>query len=278
MTLVGTPYWMAPEVITGLSYSFPADIWSVGITAVELAEGAPPYAELPPPQAMVEVAVKGFPGYRYPDQHSADFADFVRHCVEYDPARRWTIAKLLGHPFVRRPNRLPRADLIAQMLPPAAIRRDNSGEVVLEPPHEIRPQLSDGALPANRQAAGSQKSLMLPHRPKVTEPGFGDPVRTAAGRAPFANLRNQEQDVATVYHPPVGLDDAPVARAVPGPLGVVNTIGEVKVAPILVVVALIVVFCACGVEGFVGAGLVVALVWLLVAALRHVRGGQRGRT
>jgi serine/threonine kinase 3 len=242
MTIVGTPYWTAPEVITGLACSFPADIWSVGITAVELAEGAPPYAELTPPQAMVEIAVKGFPGYRYPDQHSQDFADFVRHCVEYDPTRRWTIAKLLDHPFVRRASQVPHTEFIAV--------------------------LSDGALPANQYAGGNHKSLMLPHRPKVAAPAFGDPVRTA-GRAPFANPRNPEQDAATVYHPPVGLDEGP------GSLGVVNTIGEVRVAPIVVTVALIVAFGAYGVEGFVGAALVMVLAWLLFGAFRH---RQRGAT
>jgi serine/threonine protein kinase len=283
MTIVGTPYWMAPEVISGLSYSFPADIWSVGITAVELAEGAPPYVELPPARAMVEIAVQGFPGYRYPDQHSPDFADFVRHCVEYDPNRRWTIAKLLGHPFVRRANRLPRADLLAEMLPTVARHHRASAGAVLEvaePPNSpegFRPQLSDGALPVNRQGGANLNSLMLPHRPKVGEPGFGRAVRTI-GKTPFANWPNQEQDIATVYHPPVGLDDAPVATAVPGRLGVVNTIEEVRVAPIVVTVALVVVLGACGVEWFVGAAVVVALAWLLFAQLRHVDDGQHGGT
>jgi serine/threonine-protein kinase 24/25/MST4 len=66
ITVVGTPYWMAPEVIQGTSYSFPADVWSVGITAVELTEGPPTYGEYPPAKAMVEISINGFPGYRFP--------------------------------------------------------------------------------------------------------------------------------------------------------------------------------------------------------------------
>jgi serine/threonine protein kinase len=116
VTIVGTPYWMAPEVISGCSYSFPADLWSVGITAVELAEGAPPYVELAPTKAMIEIAAKGFPGYRYPHLHSSDFCDFVAHCVAYDPNRRWTIAELLEHPFIKRADRLVRADVLTDMV------------------------------------------------------------------------------------------------------------------------------------------------------------------
>jgi serine/threonine protein kinase len=120
VTIVGTPYWMAPEVISGVSYSFPADLWSVGITAVELAEGAPPYIELAPTKAMVEIAVKGFPGYRFPTMHSAEFCDFVSHCVMQNPHDRWTITELMEHPFIKRATRLPRADVLADMLVPRA--------------------------------------------------------------------------------------------------------------------------------------------------------------
>jgi serine/threonine protein kinase len=117
---------MAPEVISGISYSFPADLWSVGITAVELAEGAPPYAELPPPKAMIEIATKGFPGYRFPTKHSAEFCDFVSHCVAQDPKQRWTIPELMEHPFIQREARLVRANVLAEMLLVGGERRVES--------------------------------------------------------------------------------------------------------------------------------------------------------
>lgn len=102
MTIVGTPYWMAPEVISGIAYSYPADVWSVGITAVELAEGAPPYVEYSPTKAMVEIATKGFPGYRFPQMHSPEFTDFVSHCVVFNQKERWSVERLLEHPFIKR--------------------------------------------------------------------------------------------------------------------------------------------------------------------------------
>ena len=115
-TIIGTPYWMAPEVINGTGYSFPADIWSVGITAIELAEGAPPYIELPPTRAMLEIANYGFPGFRYPEMHSNDFLDFVNNCVKKKPEDRFTIQQLLNHPFITRSKIIPRQFIMKELI------------------------------------------------------------------------------------------------------------------------------------------------------------------
>ena len=122
MTITGTPYWMAPEVISGTYYSFPADIWSVGITAVELAEGAPPYIEFSPTKAMIEIAIKGFPGYRFPTMHSPDFTDFVSKCLIVNQNERWNVDQLLQHPFIMRAERIPRAQVLRDLLKPTKSR------------------------------------------------------------------------------------------------------------------------------------------------------------
>ena len=107
-TLLGLPYWMAPESILESTFTTETDVWSIGITAIEMAEGSPPYIELKPSQAVIEICKNGFPGFRYPHGHSKLFQNFVRHCVEMNPKKRWTVSQLLKHPFITSSSKLPR--------------------------------------------------------------------------------------------------------------------------------------------------------------------------
>ena len=109
---IGTPYWMAPEVINGTPYSFPADIWSVGATAVELIEGAPPYCELEPAKAMQKISKNGFPGFRAPKSISPEFKDFIAHCMSRDPNKRCKIPQLLKHPWIAQSETLDRREIL----------------------------------------------------------------------------------------------------------------------------------------------------------------------
>uniref|UniRef100_A0A7N0UFD8 Protein kinase domain-containing protein n=1 Tax=Kalanchoe fedtschenkoi TaxID=63787 RepID=A0A7N0UFD8_KALFE len=107
--LAGTPYWMAPEVIhSHVGYSYKADIWSFGITALELARGRPPLSHLPPSKSLLEKLTKKFRfsdyengGPRKQYKFSKAFKDMVRSCLEHDPAKRPTAEKLLRHSFFR---------------------------------------------------------------------------------------------------------------------------------------------------------------------------------
>lgn len=98
-TQIGSPYWMAPEVIKGVAYNAKADIWSMGITCIEMAEGQPPYYHIPPTRAMFVISTKPPVGLTDPGIFSKEFADFVSSCLTVDPSARHSADELLRGPF-----------------------------------------------------------------------------------------------------------------------------------------------------------------------------------
>lgn len=116
LTISGSPYWMAPEVILAEKHSFPADIWSIGITAVELHEGRPPFYEYPSSRAMNEIISLGFPGFRDESTISPQFADFVKKCCQIRPNQRPKASQLLDHPFIKQSEKLDRKQIFKDLL------------------------------------------------------------------------------------------------------------------------------------------------------------------
>ena len=98
---IGTPYWMSPEVISQKSYDSKCDIWSLGITCIELAEGEPPYSEVRTFLVMKKILNNPPKGLTKPELWSKDFNDFVRKCLTIDPDQRPTATQLLNHDFIR---------------------------------------------------------------------------------------------------------------------------------------------------------------------------------
>jgi len=100
----GTPLWMAPEVLLNQKggYGCKCDIWSLGITAIEMAEKYPPNSDMHPLRAMKLIPTKPPPTFSKPESFSTSFQDFVAKCLTKDPTTRPSANELSKHPFIKQ--------------------------------------------------------------------------------------------------------------------------------------------------------------------------------
>lgn len=101
-TLIGTPFWMSPEVLKKNKYNKKTDIWSLGITAIELAEGEPPYSHIHPFRAMRAIVQDPPQQLTSPEKWSLLFNQFIKKCLTLDPKLRPTASELINDPFITK--------------------------------------------------------------------------------------------------------------------------------------------------------------------------------
>ena len=100
----GSPYWMSPQVASNSKYNFKTDIWSLGITCIELIEGEPPFSEMEPKEVIEKIAknplnlneIVNF------NDHTYEFKNFIEHCLEVDPKKRFSPEQLLKLDFIKK--------------------------------------------------------------------------------------------------------------------------------------------------------------------------------
>uniref|UniRef100_A0A674NEV1 non-specific serine/threonine protein kinase n=1 Tax=Takifugu rubripes TaxID=31033 RepID=A0A674NEV1_TAKRU len=104
-SFIGTPYWMAPEVVMcetskDRPYDYKADIWSLGVTLIELAQIEPPNHEMNPMRVLLKIAKSEPPTLMHPSRWSPEFNDFLRKALDKNVDNRWSSVQLIQHPFV----------------------------------------------------------------------------------------------------------------------------------------------------------------------------------
>uniref|UniRef100_A0A6Q2ZJP3 Serine/threonine-protein kinase 3 n=1 Tax=Esox lucius TaxID=8010 RepID=A0A6Q2ZJP3_ESOLU len=188
-TVIGTPFWMAPEVIQEIGYNCVADIWSLGITSIEMAEGKPPYADIHPMRAIFMIPTNPPPTFRKPELWTDDFTDFVKKCLVKNPEQRATATQLLQHPFITaaKPVSILR-DLITEAMEMKAKRQqeqqreleeedDNSDEEVEVDSHTMVKSGSEG--PGTMRATSTMSDgaqTMIEHGSTMLESDLGTMV------------------------------------------------------------------------------------------------------
>ncbi|XP_026059387.1 serine/threonine-protein kinase 10-like [Carassius auratus] len=170
-SFIGTPYWMAPEVVMcetskDRPYDYKADIWSLGITLIELAQIEPPNHEMNPMRVLLKIAKAEPPTLQQPSKWSPKFNDFLKHALDKNVDNRWSTAQLLQHPFVSSvTDSRPLRELIAEAKAEVTeeiedLKEEEEEEDLLLRGHKRAP--SDASI-------GSSEDEKLPQSPSTLE-------------------------------------------------------------------------------------------------------------
>ncbi|KAL4873133.1 cytokinesis protein sepH [Aspergillus spectabilis] len=196
-SVVGTPYWMAPEVIELSGATTASDIWSLGCTVIELLEGKPPYYNLQPMPALFRIVNDDHPPL--PQGASPAVKDFLMQCFQKDPNLRVSARKLLKHPWIVNARRSD------SVVPKKSTEYEEAVRSVQEWNEALRSPESSTLKKKTKNDTQNPPSLRLDTRYTPTKDSLPSPVSRALGdryRSPISTEEdNWDDDFATAISP-----------------------------------------------------------------------------
>lgn len=209
-SFIGTPYWMAPEVVMcetskDRPYDYKADIWSLGVTLIELAQIEPPNHEMNPMRVLLKIAKSDPPTLMQPSRWSPEFSDFLRRCLDKHVDNRWTAAQLLQHSFVSTvADNKPLRELIAEAK--AEVTEEIEEHKEEEEEEDAEAHLGHKRAPSDVSVASSEDEKVplsptnLEPVPEKVEPVL--PVPTPTPTPTELSVANHVVDTSFVEEPP----------------------------------------------------------------------------
>ncbi|XP_044047188.1 STE20-like kinase b [Siniperca chuatsi] len=171
-SFIGTPYWMAPEVVMcetskDRPYDYKADIWSLGVTLIELAQIEPPNHEMNPMRVLLKIAKSDPPTLMQPSRWSPEFSDFLKRCLDKHVDNRWNPTQLLQHSFVSSvTDNKPLRELIAEAK--AEVTEEIEEHKEEEEEEETEAHLGHKRAPSDVSVASSEDEK-IPLSPSILE-------------------------------------------------------------------------------------------------------------
>ncbi|XP_070712039.1 STE20-like serine/threonine-protein kinase [Pempheris klunzingeri] len=187
-SFIGTPYWMAPEVVMcetskDRPYDYKADVWSLGITLIELAQIEPPNHEMNPMRVLLKIAKADPPTLMQPSRWSPEFCDFLKRCLDKNVDNRWSATKLLQHSFVSSvTDNKPLRELIAEAKAEVTEEIEDHKEEEEEEENEVQRGHKRAASDVSVASSEDEKIPLSPSNlesvPEKTEPILPVPTPT----------------------------------------------------------------------------------------------------
>jgi serine/threonine protein kinase len=225
-TIVGSPYWMAPEIMKQDGYDTKVDIWSIGMTCLELVNGNPPYSELPPMVYLNKLILPTFQIPKPPESCSNEFKDFVKQCLTLDPIQRPDINTLAEHNFLKLLTDTKAKEVImdlhdnfkAAKAEQKAKAHDDDDELEYEEEYEEEFEYEDDELPdddamSTLLVSGNADATFIPSGTVISDSTF---IATEDTGTMITSSVGQQSSGLANYHPdfssPVPVAPAPSAN------------------------------------------------------------------